>query len=173
LVTVETSTLGTENKAPTGIGRELVLPARAKLGMSARVAACTRAAGLTFGAADVEFLHYSDSACCCSGVDKLQGFQGFYRHQIAYALHINRGSTVSLDQIGMEWTPARSIDRFMNSRSRLSTRTSKIGSMQDHIERRWNDLRSPLNPARFWGVKNTGALSPQGHRIYSVESELT
>ena len=119
-------------------GREFVLPARAKLGMTARVAACTRAAGLTFGAADVEFLHFSDSACCCSGVDKLQGFQGFYRHQIAYALHINRGSTVSLDQIGMEWIPARSSDRFMNSRSRLSTRTSKIGSMQDHIERRWN-----------------------------------
>jgi hypothetical protein len=53
-------------------------------------------------------------------------------------LHINRGSTVSLDQIGMEWIPARSSDRFMNSRSRLSTRTSKIGSMQDHIEPRWN-----------------------------------
>jgi len=152
-------------------GRELLLPASVKLDKILEVAAQARAAGLTFGAADNEFQYLSDTACCCSGVDKFPGFENFFRYQIAYAVRKSLGKPISLGTLVNEWRPSGSVDRYFNSRSRLSGRVDAEGSATDHIRVKWNTPESPNSPASFWGVVATGQYDQAG-RLYQWSEEI-
>jgi len=56
-------------------GRELVLPLELKLEMIKQVKKEANKYSMTFGAADNEFQFLSDTNCCCSGVDQIEGFE--------------------------------------------------------------------------------------------------
>lgn len=146
-------------------GRELILPAREKVSTVVGVAAAVHACGMTFGAADNEFQYLSDTECCCSGVDQFPGFQSWFRHQIGYAMRRCRDRAITYGVIAKEWTPRGSIDRFLNSRSRLSTRTNRPGTIQEHVRDRWNSLDSQGGPASFFGVLPT-QRRVLGARVY-------
>ena len=152
-------------------GRELLLPARVKLDKILEVATEARAAGLTFGAADNEFQYLSDTACCCSGVDKFRGFENFFRYQIAFAVRESLGKRISLGTLANEWRPSGSVDRYLNSRSRLSEREDAQGSAADHIRVKWNAPESPHSPASFWGVVATDQYDQAG-RVYQWSEEI-
>lgn len=152
-------------------GRELLLPASVKLGKIVEVAAQARDAGLTFGAADNEFQYLSDTACCCSGADKFPGFENFFRYQIGYAVRKSLGKPISLGSLQNEWHPTGSVDRYLNSRSRLSGRTDAQGSAADHIRTKWNTPESPNSHASFWGVVATEEYDQAG-RIYQWSEEI-
>jgi hypothetical protein len=64
------------------VGREFVLPTVKKLDKALEVAAEVRRYGMMFGAADNEFQYFSDTGCCCSGVDRFPGFENYFKHQI-------------------------------------------------------------------------------------------
>jgi DNA repair photolyase len=147
-------------------GREFVLPVSIKLGTTLRVRAVVHQHGMSFGAADNELQYLSDSACCCSGIDRFPGFENFFRHQIGFALYQSRGKAIHYNAISREWAPSGSIDRYLNSRSRLSSRTAKEGSLSEHVRARWNDLAAPGNPANFFGVISSDRKDSSGNRIY-------
>lgn len=148
-------------------GREYVLPPHAKMTAIIEVARAVRTRGMTFGAADNEFQYVSDTDCCCSGVDQFPGFENWFKHQIGYAMRKCVGKRITYDSISREWTPIGSIDRFLNSRSRLSRRSGLPGSLRDHVGVRWNNLKAPGNPASFHGVVATAEATSTGHRIYA------
>jgi DNA repair photolyase len=152
-------------------GREFVLPASAKIGTIVRAAKTIRASGMTFGAADNEFQFLSDTGCCCSGIDRFPGFENWFKHQVGYAVRKCLGKRITYDSISQEWAPHGSIDRYLNSRSRLSRRSPLPGSLSDHIRSRWNDLRAPGNPVAFYGVVPTSEATRAGNRIYTWNDE--
>jgi hypothetical protein len=94
-------------------GRELVMSAKHKLDMVLTTATEVRRRGMSFGAADNEFQYYSDTGCCCSGVDRFPGFKNYFKHQIGYALRKCRGNPITYESIKNEWAPRGSIDRFL------------------------------------------------------------
>jgi DNA repair photolyase len=145
-------------------GRELVMPARQKLDMVMRTASEVRRRGMSFGAADNEFQYYSDTSCCCSGVDRFPGFENYFRHQIAYALRKCRGDLITYESIKDEWAPRGSIDRYLNSRSRIGARNERRSTIIDHIKLRWNQPSGPGSPSSFFGVK------PSGNRIHGMNT---
>ncbi len=147
-------------------GRELVLPPAVKKERVYEVADLVRAQSMTFGAADYEFLHLSDRDCCCSGVDQFPGFENWFKFQLAYAVRRSAGADITFESIENEWQPEGSIDRFLNSQSRLSRRGSLSGTVKDHLLERWEALKSPFNPTKFWGVSATERRSSSGRRIY-------
>jgi len=151
-------------------GREYVLPAAAKRHAVLAAAAEIRAAGMTFGAADNEFQYLSDTACCCSGADQFPGFENFFKHQIAYAIRKCRGRKISYDTIKDEWVPVGSIDRFLNSRTRIGQKNAGSSSIRDHIMRRWNAVGTAGSPTSFFGVVHIG--SKQGINVYDWDERV-
>lgn len=147
-------------------GRELILPAKQKLSRILEVARLARRHGMTFGAADNEFQYLSDTECCCSGIDQFPGFENWFRHQIGYAIRKCRGKEITYQAIVGEWTPTGSIDRYLNSRCRLSSRTDSWGTLRDHIRARWNNPLAPGSPPSFYGVLPAGTSSPTGDVVY-------
>ena len=155
-------------------GREFVLPAAAKLPISLRVRAAAHKHGMSFGAADNELQYLSDTPCCCSGADRFPGFENFFRHQIGYALHKARNTEViSYSSIATEWAPQGSIDRYLNSKSRLGEREAQIGSLTDHILARWNKPSAPGSPASFLGVAASGDVDAAGNVVYFWDSRTS
>jgi DNA repair photolyase len=140
-------------------GREYVLPWQQKLRKVLEVARCVRNAGMTFGAADNEFQYLSDTEACCSGVDQFPGFENFFRHQIGYAIRKSRGAKIRYEIIKNEWQPTGSIDRYLNSKTRISNHASCKGSLQEHVLARWNSLGAPGSPSTFFGVVPCGEKS--------------
>lgn len=147
-------------------GRELVLPcSEEKLTRILEVRSLVHTAGLTFGAADNEFQYLSDGGCCCSGVDSFPGFENWFKHQLASAVKRSNGSDIHYSSIKDEWLPTGSVDRHLNSRSRLSARTELQGTVNQHILSRWNSPSTGKSPSMFFGVRS-GKSGPDGNLLY-------
>jgi len=151
-------------------GRELVLPAHIKLPVIAETRGAARESGLSFGAADNEFQYLSDSDCCCSGVDQFPGFDGWFKHQFAHAVRRCRGQRIMYQSIAPYWTPKGSVNRWLNSHSRIMPEND-IGTLEQHIRLRWNDPESPLGPSGFYGVEPTSEFTPAGFRVFRWRDE--
>jgi DNA repair photolyase len=153
-------------------GRELVLPSsEEKLRRVLEVQDTVHRFGMTFGAADNEFQYLSDGDCCRSGVDQFPGFENWYKHQLAVAVKRSNGAEICYGSIEREWTPDGSIDRHLNSHSRLSSRTDQTGSMEQHILARWNASSSGSSPSMFYGVQ-PGVQGVDGNLIYHWDSDV-
>ena len=135
-------------------GREFVLPARAKLQRLLAARSEAHRVGITFGAADNEYQYLSDTDCCCSGVDQFPGFDRWYAFQVGAAVRRSRGGLISYGSIQAEWRPQGSIDRFLNSRSRLSPR-ERSSTASGHIRFRFGNPRADGSPLCFAGVVQT------------------
>lgn len=143
-------------------GREWVLPASFKLPTITAAQQAARAQGLSFGAADNDLQFLSDTSCCCSGVDQFAGFENWFQHQIGAAVRRGRKSAITYDSIAQEWSPNGSVDRWLNSRSRIG----HPGTLAAHIKSRWNNTDSPFSPASYHGVTPSDDFSAAGFRIY-------
>lgn len=146
--------------------REYILPAEDRLDTILRARSVIRREGMTFGAADNDLQYLSDTACCCSGVDGVEGFDGFFRHQIAYAVRESVGRPIEYSTLAREWAPTASIDRYLNSGRRLRRRTKGPGTVRDHIAHRWNTSGREGSPDFFYGVEATDEVSSDGMVVY-------
>jgi DNA repair photolyase len=153
-------------------GREYVLPPEEKLDRVLQVGQLTRRAGMTFGAADNEFQYLSDNFACCSGVDQFPGFQNFFRHQVGYAVRKSRGAErISYDVIRHEWQPNGSIDRYLNSKTRIGNRGTNQGTLKQHVLARWNDPSASGSPASFFGISVAAGWTGRHPVEYEWKSE--
>jgi hypothetical protein len=152
-------------------GRELVLPAERKLKAVIQTALEVRRCGMTFGAADNEFQYLSDTSCCCSGVDQFPGFQNYFKHQIGYAVRKCKGRMITYESIQNEWVPTGSVDRYLNSRSRIGVRNRGKASIADHIKIRWNQVEVPGSPSSFFGVRSSNSRR-SGMLAYDWDPDL-
>jgi DNA repair photolyase len=153
-------------------GRELVLRASMKRDRVLQVRDACHSHGITFGSADNEFQYLSDSAGCCSGVDQFPGFENIFRYNIGVAVRRCVDTDIHYESIANEWRPTGSIDRYLNSRSRIGKRLAVQGSVQDHIEYKWNNLLASGNPTNYCGVESTIQRSASGFRVYRWDQSL-
>ncbi len=149
------------------LGREFILPAETRLKRVLEVRDITHKAGMTLGVADNDLQHYSDTDCCCSGADKFEGFDNWFKYQASYAIRKSRGKEISLEAIKDEWAPTGSIDRYLNSMSRLSTRGESEGTLKQHLQYRWNNPGSEGCPSFYYGIEPAGRYSSDGNIIFS------
>jgi len=152
--------------------REFVLPPKAKVRTILTTAEAVHRRGMSFGAADNEFQYLSDTHCCCSGVDRFPGFESWFKHQIGYAVRKSLGRKITYDSISREWAPDGSIDRYLNSDVRLSSRGNLIGTVRDHVRFRWNSPTTPGSPASFYGVIPTSELTSKGNLVYDWDQTI-
>ncbi|WP_145998738.1 SPL family radical SAM protein [Methyloterricola oryzae] len=152
-------------------GREFLLPATQKITTVIRARDACKQAGLSFGAADNEFQFLSDGEACCSGVNQFLGFENVFKYHIGCALKRSVNDKISLDRVANEWRPKNSIDRYLNSRSRLHSRLGVKGTVEDHLKYRWNTDSANGSPTTYYGVERTGNTSPDGDVVYQWSAE--
>ncbi len=155
----------------TNDGRELILPPEIKIKNALKVKKECASNNITFGSADNEIQYLSDNDCCCSGVDQFDGFENFNKFQISYAIKKSQGNRIKFNLISEEWRPSGSIDKHLNSKSRLS-KNDKFNSVEDYIHNRWENLISPFNPSKFYGIKSTHERDDNGFRIFEWDNKI-
>ena len=154
-------------------GREYVLPSIQKRSTILQVRSLAHRYHMTFGAADNDFQFLSDGEACCSGVDQFEGFHHVFKHHIALA--VKRGALngiIKLGNIDKEWCPESSIDRYLNSRSRIGSRDATGGTIRNHVAARWENVASAGNPSRYFGVTDTGRRDGGANRIFRMDSNV-
>ena len=147
-------------------GREYVLPSSQKIDTCLEVRDRAHSEGMSFGAADNELLALSDGEACCSGVDQFPGFENVFRYNIACAVRRGWDADITYDSIAHEWRPEGSVDRYLNSQSRIAHRLNVDGSIEDHIRYRWETRGVPGGPLSFYGVESTGRISKSGLSVF-------
>jgi DNA repair photolyase len=151
-------------------GRELILPAKHKVIRALEVRSPAHKYRLSFGSADNDIQYLSDFNCCCSGVDQFIGFENWNKFQIAYAIKKSNGNEIRFDSLNEEWYPKGSIDKYLNSKSRIKA-FEDHNTIKNYMEKRWDDLNSSFNPTRFHGVIFNGKVDENGFKIYNWSDE--
>jgi len=135
------------------IGREYVLPAKTKLENLSNIVNYMKSCKMQYCFADNDLQYLGDSECCC-GIDNINGFENWFRHNIALAVHRGyRKGNIEYSLISKEWAPRGSIRMFLNSKCRINTnRLYKLKSMKDFIKHKWNTPNSVNSPTEFYNV---------------------
>lgn len=155
-------------------GRELILTSEKKIETILKVKELAHRSKLTFGAADNEFQYLSDTSCCCSGVDQFKGFENWNKFQISNAVKKSfdkKSKEIRFETIANEWKPTGSIDKHLNSKTRLNNSITP-NTVNKYILDRWENLKSPFNPTNFYGVKFNGQHDNNGLKIYNLDEEI-
>lgn len=147
-------------------GRELVLPAESKVDMIRKVKDLVNKSGSTFGCADNELQYLSDTDCCCSGVDRFSGFENWNKFQIGYAIKKStHNKKIEFNSIIGEWRPSGSIDKHLNSTSRIRA-NGHFNTVFTYVKDRWENLNSPFNPTKYYNVIFKGRTDKNGMKVY-------
>lgn len=152
-------------------GREMVLPPDFKIKNALIVKKELNNYGITFGSADNDIQYLSDFNCCCSGVDQFEGFENWNKFQIANAIKKSNGNEIRFELIADEWHPTGSIDKYLNSESRIN-KLENHNTIKDYILDRWENLSSSFNPSKFYGVEYSGKRDKRGFRIFSWNTSV-
>ena len=153
------------------VERELVLDSEAKIETVLSAKKEINKKGISFGAADNDMQYLSDTKCCCSGIDQFEGFEKWFKYQISNAVKMGIGKEIKFSNISNKWRPKGSIDRYLNSNSRISKKEGNRGTISEHIEKRWENKGSEFNPTSYWGVEYSGRRDEDGRKIYKWDDE--
>lgn len=146
-------------------GREIILKPEFKIGRALEVKSECHTRKLNFGCADNEIQYLSDSDCCCSGIDLFPEFSQFFKYTISYAVKKSVGNKIERSSVSSEWNPKGSIDKHINSESRIQS-NDQHNKISDYLRNRWNNTSSRFNPTSFYGVEYNGEIDDNGEKIY-------
>jgi DNA repair photolyase len=153
------------------VGREWVLPVEDRLPRMVAWREAVHDKGLTFGAADNDLLLLSDGGCCCSGIDLMdREFSSFFR--FTYTEAVRRGAErnqISASLLDDVWRPIRSVNQYVNSRSRIDEHGSGV---TEYLNRGWNGAPNGSSPVSLYGVVPSGSFDRNGKRVYQLVPEV-
>jgi len=155
------------------IGREWILPIGDRLERILGLRDHAHSRGLTFGAADNDLLLLSDGDCCCSGIDLVPGFENFFRFNYTEAARRGiAGGLIAIGRLAETWCPEKSIDRYVNSRSRLQGSSQTGHGIREYVRRNWNGSPNGNFPGALHGVVDSGEWDEEGFRLYRFTDEV-
>lgn len=129
-------------------GREYEMPNDIRLSEILKFISASAKYKISVGIGDNGFQHLSTSLCCC-GIDSLQGFENWNKHNITVALkRIAKDSAVNYQSIVGEWAPKSDISMMINSKTRLKKGCNTI---IDHIKCQWY-CNTQFSPKFFHNV---------------------
>lgn len=104
--------------------------------------------GMSFGSADNDFHHISDTPCCCGLPDDIK-FQNYYKGHIGYSLFesMSKGN-ICFNNIDKEWQPMGSVSEYMNS----DCRKMGMKTVTEFLKSKISDPSSSNSPSSFAGI---------------------
>jgi DNA repair photolyase len=155
------------------LGRDYTLRTKAKrLFLEAARNVC-RAAGVSFGAGDTEFIHHSDGAGCCNGSSLfLRNATQFTSNFVGVLKNKRVGDLIVFDELNDKWSPLLNMHQYLTTNSRARAKGKRFSSWTGLIAHRWNGRSSPYSPSFFFGVQETGDRDRTGLKIYRLTDSL-
>ena len=153
------------------VGTEYVLDSSYVVEAQLRFAERAHSLGLSYSPADNELLPFAQSDCCCSGADQILRSTAYFRHNFTHAVRsaIRRGdNVVRYRHMEEHWAPAGSINRFLNSRSRVPG----VANVKSYLRTLWNSDVRTNRPSGFFGVRDTGRRDERGDLLYTIDSRV-
>jgi DNA repair photolyase len=151
-------------------GRELILHPKYKILIINKIIKLVKNKSFTFGVADNEINYLSNTICCC-GIDKIIGFENWYKYQFSYALKTSNNNLIKFDALKKQWKPKGSIDMYLNSKCRMQ-KLNTYNKISDYIKTRWEKLDSDFNPTKYFGVLYSGKRDKDNNRIYKFDKKF-
>jgi len=142
-------------------GREWVLLPSYKWELIQTIVDSIHTYGMTYGAGDYGLNHLGDTDCCC-GLDRVEGFSGYFKSNFSYIIR-KRNSTYVLwnDQI-LSSLPNISIREYLNSNCRVEG----AYTISDYLKLKWNRPGTENAPDTFLGVTWSGEYDESGNCVY-------
>jgi hypothetical protein len=104
--------------------------------------------GMTFGAGDNDFHHFSDYLCCC-GIPNDPEFLNIYTGHIGSGVFMSmKQGNLSFDYLDNEWHPCGSIREHVNSDCRISECYTVLDLLKHKIKNEGSN-----SPSSFYGVE--------------------
>lgn len=104
--------------------------------------------GMTFGAGDNDFHHFSDYLCCC-GVPNRPEFSNIYTGHIGSGVFMSmRQGKLSFDYLNDEWHPSGGIREHINSHCRVSGCHTVLDFLKHKLKNEGSN-----SPSSFYGVE--------------------
>jgi hypothetical protein len=155
------------------VGREWVLPVDHRLDFAVRARAVTHELGMSFGAADTDLLHLSDTSACCSGADRLlSDARTFDYNYLGAIVRADESGRVTLSSLKDAWKPTSSASSMINSRSRIPAVDGVGRPISAYIELNWNGRKNGCSPDMFHGVVATDIREADGSIVYRLSDQL-
>lgn len=155
------------------VGRELVLPAAAKVDALFELRDLANKSGLVFGFAENEFLLFNPFKSCCNGADLYLDNANFFDANILGILRRQiKGTSARFGISDDIWVPTKSMLSHLNSRSRGSA--SENSSREKWIEilrNKWNAKAPRGGPESYFGLEFTGAHDESGNKVYEFSAD--
>lgn len=145
----------------TYIGREISICADEKYDSIQFIKEICVANGITFGAGDYGFYHFSTTNCCC-GIDKYVNFDNWFRGNFTNVIKESSG-VITKDALDKYEYPNGSIRMYINSHSRQQNNSVKI---KDFLLRKWNQPGTTNSLDSYYGVKALEEIDSEGYTIY-------
>ena len=156
-------------KKAKAVGREWALPPEYKLLNITKMAKQVPSyENLHFGFADNDLMHLNKFNCCIGPYSKIEEFSRYYKYTITNAILKSREKLIKLNSIDDEWYPSKSINRVLNSKSRIK---GKGISIKDYIAKTWNS-DNHLSPKSYYGIIDTQDCDSDGNKIYSWDKRI-
>lgn len=144
------------------VGREWILPKELILERIQPIVNAIRSNSMTYGSADYGLNNAGDTDCCC-GIDRLPGFNNWFKGNIAAVIRNARTSKVTFQHLAHNWFPTGSIKRNINSNCRLDG----LNDVLSHLKAKWNNPGSINAPDSLSGVSWNGERDAESNCIYS------
>jgi hypothetical protein len=150
-------------------GREWLLPAEIKQNNLKDLLHNIDLKNVSIGFSDNDLMHLNRGNCCIGYNNKNKVFSNYYKYTITEAIKRNKNGYITLSSIKDEWYPQRSINRVMNSHSKIK---GNHISIKDYITRSWNN-KTNLSPILYYGVSASNEKDSEGNIIYLIDPKMT
>jgi DNA repair photolyase len=118
--------------------------------------------GMTFGSADNDYHHISDTPCCC-GLPDNDAFSNFYKGNIGYSMYQSmKLNYINFKNIDNQWQPEGSISEFINS----DGRDKQIRTTSEFLQKKISIPHSSNSPDSYAGI------SFDDEKGYIIENEF-
>jgi len=130
-------------------GREFEMPRDLRLKEIKKFVSASKKYQISLGIGDNGFQQYSSSKCCC-GIDSLNDFKNWFKHNMTYAIINSKGKKrIDYSSIADEWVPKGNIAEMINSKTRLN---HTFNSVKNHIRKQWR-TNGKNSPSMFYNIK--------------------
>lgn len=144
------------------VGREWLLPNKFKLENLQPIINSIHKRKLTYGAGDYGLHHLGDTDCCC-GIDKLDGFNNWFKGNISNIIRKSRSNFLEFPEVLKFWFPKKSIKMYLNSNCRLGGDDHRIIR---YLREKWNSPGTVNSPDSYLGINWNGVKDEFGNIIY-------
>ena len=144
-------------------GRSIVLPNEIKFENILEIRRMCEENGVTFGAGDYGFYHFSSTNCCC-GIDKYFPESNWFKGNFTNVIKNVAGKQMFISELDNYDYPSSSISMYINSHSRIDN-----NSIKQLLVSKWNRPGTANAMDSYYGIKVDPYLDDNGNCVYFKE----